>query len=114
MTGWSYARSLDEAAADTAVVVARLATAWADATGREWAERLRLVGRGLDLAARAAPDPPGEGGGTGDAADTGGLSGAGLHAEEPAGVLLGAQTGTRTTDRRGVVVPTLPAPVAPP
>ena len=100
MTGWSNARSLDEAAADTAVVVARLATAWADATGREWAERLRLVGRELDHAARAAVDPDGD-----RCADR--------HAEEPAGVVLGAQTGTRTTDRRGVVVPTLPAPVAP-
>jgi hypothetical protein len=107
---WSYARSLDDAAADTAVVIARLGTAWADATGREWAERLRLVGRELDHAARAAMDLAGE---SGDAADTGGLSGAGLHAEETVGVVLGAQTGTRTTDRRGVVVPTLHAPVAP-
>ena len=106
MTGWRadelrrYGRTLDEAATVTADVVARLAEAWADATGREWAERLRRVGRELDDLATDAFDRA-------DDADcrTG--------ADEPAGVRLGAQTGARTTGRRGVVVPTLPA-VGPP
>lgn len=110
MTGWSAdpddlwrsARSLDAAAWDTAVVVARLATAWADATGREWAERLRLAARELDAAARAAADLAARAD-AGPARDE-------LRTDEPTGVVLGAQTGARTTGRRGVVVPTLPAP----
>ena len=96
-----YARDLDDAASATAAVIAALAGAWADATGRQWAERLRLVGRELDHLAGVARDQA-------DAADR--------HAadDEPTGVVLGAQTGTRTTGRRGVVVPTLPVPVLPP
>lgn len=107
MTAWTehaddlrrYARTLDDAASVTAGVVASLTAAWADAAGREWAERLRLVGRELERLAAAALDRA-------DDADR--------HAattdEQPAGVVLGGLGGTRTTTRRGVVVPTLPAP----
>lgn len=95
-----YARTLDDGASVTAGVVASLTAAWADATGREWAERLRLVGRELDRLATVALDHA-------DAVDR--------HTdEEPTGVLLGAMTGARTTTRRGVVVPTLPEPTTTP
>lgn len=87
-------RTLDDAATATADVVARLAEVWADAAGREWADRLWRVGRALDdLATDAFERADRE-----------------ARAEEPAGIVLGAQTGARTTDRRGVVAPTLPAP----
>lgn len=89
-------RLLDDAADATADVVVRLAAAWADATGGEWAERLRRVAHVLDDLATSAFDRA-------DEIDRG-------TDETPAGMLLGAQTGARTTTRRGVVVPTLPVP----
>ncbi|TCK20375.1 hypothetical protein [Pseudonocardia endophytica] len=137
-------RVLDDAAGATADVVARLAEAWSDMTGRSWAERLRRVGHDLDDLAtdlfdradaidrggadatdrgeadatdRGVADAPLRG--AGDATDrargaatdrgTTGVTDPGT-ADGPVGVLLGAQTGTRTTGRRGVVVPTLPPP----
>lgn len=91
-----HGRLLDDAADATADVVAGLAEAWADMTGRGWAERLRRVGHHLDDLATDLFDRA-------DATDRG-------TAEAPVGVRLGAQTGERTTARRGMVVPTLPPP----
>lgn len=96
-----FGRTVGDAATGTADVVGSLVEAWADATGREWAERLRRVVHELDDVAADAFA-------VADRADR--VDRVDRHAGEPAGVQLGAQTGVRTTGRRGVVVPTLPAP----
>lgn len=91
--------------ADVLVAVRRaLAAAWDDPAGREWADRLDLVRRATDRLAAAAsaereqldaaPDQVGP--------DPAGPGPAWPTATPP------PPTGTRTTDRRGVVTPLLP------
>ncbi|MEU6699094.1 hypothetical protein [Pseudonocardia sp. NPDC046786] len=96
---------LDDTAGALVAVRGALAAAWDDPAGREWTDRLDLVRRATDrLAADAVaerqrldgcseqPEPgqpePGPAG--------------------PAAPPLPGVTGTRTTDRRGVVAPLLP------
>ncbi|MEV1291220.1 hypothetical protein [Pseudonocardia sp. NPDC049635] len=96
--------------ADVLVAVRRaLAAAWDDPAGREWADRLDLVRRATDRLAAAAsaereqldaaPDPA--------APDPAASGPAGPGPAWPTATPP-PPTGTRTTDRRGVVTPLLP------
>lgn len=99
---WSadLAAALDEITGQVGAAARRLAEGWPDAHGRDWVDRLRGLQRDLtrDL------DASGEFGRSVDrvAYDT---------ASGPAvGPYLGATTGRRADDRRGVTVPQLGDP----
>lgn len=108
---------LDDTARRLAGLPAAIAAAWDEPAGREWSDRLELARRetvrraveAADLAARVAADGAGttagaDGVGAGTTAAT-----AGDADGDGAGPRLGGVSGTRSTDRRGLVAPLLPA-----
>jgi hypothetical protein len=100
---WSsaFAAALDEVTAQVDAAARRVADGWPDARGRDWTERLVLLGHALDR----------------DAADAHGLGRAVDRVAEVAdgappalGPLLGGTGGRHADDRRGVTIPQLGHP----
>ncbi|MFP5069732.1 hypothetical protein ACLFMI_08695 [Pseudonocardia nantongensis] len=111
------AELLDDTARRLTGLPAAIAAAWDEPAGREWSDRLELVRRETlrradDAADRAAADPAPTA--RDPAVDRDPVYGAGS-GPSGTGLRLGGPTGSRSTDRRGVVAPLLPpfAPVDP-
>ena len=113
--------SLDAVLGEVAAVAGRIAAAWPDARGAEWAERAALVhrelGREADASAEAgrsatrlADDLSVESGpGTAPGVPT--IRPSALHGGRPGGARLGGTEADRADDERGVRIPQLPEPV---
>ena len=100
---WSAAltTTLDEVTARLDTVARRLADAWPDARGQEWAHRLHVLRRALESDADAAAE-------FGRAVDRLADMPAGPVADGPR---LGGTGAWRVDDRRGVVIPRLNDPL---
>ncbi|MFP5019850.1 hypothetical protein [Pseudonocardia phyllosphaerae] len=111
------AERLDDTAHRIASITGELARVWDDPAGHGWADRLERVRWEAMRLADAASADAAQAGADGEHLGAGGPA-AQVGAERPAsaterhpittGLRLGATTGTRTTDRRGMTAPLLP------